>query len=131
MKSLFRKLQIWRSSKESDREYVRRALHNEFELSRAFMNFMFHAFNHGKRCCITVEVDGVKCITGVFVPAKDPMVEMIANWAAAQKQKKNFHLEEFDRTMDRIEGKQIDSAMRYMMEHGNPRWEEEEDWGQE
>src|ERR1700679_2668171 len=116
MNKFFKRVMAMRERvpKEDDRAYVRRLMSNEAELSKIFLYFMLEAVNRGGEACITIEVDGQKCISGVFVPVKDPMMEYIANWAATQRTKKTMALDEFDRIMDRIQAKQVDGIMKDM-----------------
>ena len=61
----------WRTRGEDDREYCRRMLSNEAELSKGLRDFMFDAVNRGREAVIFIEVDGIRCSTGILLSAKD------------------------------------------------------------
>jgi hypothetical protein len=96
------------------REHVRNILLQEAELSRGFRDFLCHAVNKGHAARVTVEVDGIKCETGLLLSAKEPLMEYLANWAARERIAKQERLSEYDKAMERVDEKTINRIMTEM-----------------
>jgi hypothetical protein len=85
-----------RTPKLSDRERLRNQIVKEVALSSALAGFLCHGFNRGRSAKITVEIDGLSCEIGLLASPKEPLMEYFANWACAEKLRKEHRLSEFD-----------------------------------
>lgn len=86
-----------RKSALSDRDRIRNQIVAEVTYATALAGFLYHAFNHGHGVRITVGVDGDECGVAILANAKEPLVEYLANWACAEKIRKENRLDEFDK----------------------------------
>jgi hypothetical protein len=113
MKKFWSKL-FGKKSLVTDRDRIRLEIVAEVEMATQFAQFVTAAFNRGYAGKITVEVDGVTCEVGVLCGTKEGLFEYLANWACAEKIRKQVRLEQFD--------KEVGEGYKATMSQGGKSW---------